>query len=77
MVREEPVLSFRARECDDYEELTLDVLREKLHADGWLYCVDCRTPIFYIEELEKHIGHIVTLSIHSDSVASEEAPPAD
>lgn len=51
-------------------------LREALVMYGWVYCVDCRRPIFSIDEALDHIkqGHLLTNEFMHDDVAPEEVP---
>lgn len=64
-------------ECGEYREFTVGEAERVIKGKGWIYCATCKSTVFSVEELERHIGHFLTLGIYSDSVASEEAPPAD
>nr|KJR72385.1 MAG: hypothetical protein TU36_02425 [Vulcanisaeta sp. AZ3] len=51
-------------------------LRDALSSFGWVYCVDCRQPLFTLEEALEHSkrGHLLTNMFMPDEVAPEEVP---
>ncbi|GAB6946355.1 hypothetical protein JCM16161A_04850 [Vulcanisaeta sp. JCM 16161] len=51
-------------------------LREALSTYGWVYCIDCKHPIFDLEEALEHLrkGHVLTNRFMPDEVAPEEVP---
>ncbi|WP_054854414.1 hypothetical protein [Vulcanisaeta distributa] len=51
-------------------------LRETLSTYGWVYCIDCKHPIFNLEEALEHLrkGHVLTNRFMPDEVAPEETP---
>ncbi|ADN50839.1 hypothetical protein [Vulcanisaeta distributa] len=51
-------------------------LREALSTFGWVYCIDCKHPIFDLEEALEHLrrGHVLTNRFMPDEVAPEEVP---
>ncbi len=65
--------------CESFSPLTRDALAELLELRGWVYCVDCRHPIFDLDEALEHAarGDKLSISFMFDEVAREEASPAD
>ncbi len=51
-------------------------LKEALSTYGWVYCVDCKQPIFDLREAMEHAkhGHLLTNRFMPDEVAPEEVP---
>lgn len=43
---------------------------------GWVYCVDCMTPLFTREEALRHVeeGHLLAVEFIPDEAAPEEIP---
>ncbi len=64
--------------CDEFKEVKVEDLFKILKERGWVYCSDCKKPIFDEEELKKHLNmnHHVTVSFLKDAVAKEESPGA-
>ncbi|MDP8024062.1 MAG: hypothetical protein ACP5LF_06230 [Nitrososphaeria archaeon] len=64
--------------CESFKEINPDDLFKVLKERGWVYCSDCKKPIFDEEELKKHLSlnHHVTVSFLKDTVAKEESPGA-
>ncbi|MGQ9781845.1 MAG: hypothetical protein ACUVQ8_06320 [Nitrososphaeria archaeon] len=60
--------------CDKFEAVDIErAIKEK----GWIHCLTCKMPVYSVESLEGHIGHVLAAEIYGDGVASEEAPSAD
>lgn len=69
---------------DDVEKMQAglrdpDEISNVISMYGWVYCVDCRTPIFDLETALDHVrhGHILVNRFMFDQVAAEEAPVSD
>jgi hypothetical protein len=59
-----------------YARDTEERIRNALSTFGWVYCVDCRQPIFDLNEALEHAkrGHLLTNEFMMDEVAAEEVP---
>ena len=64
--------------CDSFKEVKSEDLVKTFKERGWVYCSDCKKPIFDEGELKKHLelNHHVTVSFLRDTVAKEESPGA-
>jgi len=60
--------------CDTVSKTTMDSLSSVFGSLGWVYCIDCKAPIFEMEEAVKHIAshHLITTRFMYDRVAAEE-----
>ncbi|MEM2215732.1 MAG: hypothetical protein QXP57_04090 [Nitrososphaerota archaeon] len=63
--------------CKDYVEKTWEKLIEMLSERGFLYCSECKKPIYSLDELNNHKKEFISLEFFPDEVASEESPAAD
>lgn len=63
--------------CKDYVEKSWDELAERLSEVGFLYCAECRKPVFAQEELTNHRAELIPLEFFADEVACEESCCAD
>lgn len=71
------VISMPREECPGYVEADFEALVKLLLERGFLYCADCRQPIYSPDELRQHAGDRIIAIIPPDDVASEESPAAD
>jgi len=76
-VEDNTVISMPKEECSGYVEREFEVLVKLLLERGFLYCADCRQPIYSPDELRHHAKDRVMASIPPDEVACEESPAAD
>ncbi len=63
--------------CNRYKKRDAEWLRDTFKQHGWLYCHTCKTHIFNLEELEKHINDLVTFGVFFDDAIFEDAYSAD
>ncbi len=63
--------------CKNYVEKTWEKFIEQLSESGFLYCAECRKPIFSAEELHKHKPEFIPFEFFTDDVAYEEVPAGD
>ncbi|MCL7393334.1 MAG: hypothetical protein LZ169_00675 [Thaumarchaeota archaeon] len=76
-VEDNTVISMPKEACSRYVERDFEALAKLLLERGFLYCADCRQPIYSLDELRQHAGDKVIAIIPSDEVACEESPAAD
>ncbi len=64
--------------CESFKQINVEDLKAAIKERGWVYCSDCKRPIFNFEELDLHLrsNHHVTISFMHDVVAKEESPGA-
>jgi thioredoxin-related protein len=64
--------------CDGFKKVNFEDLFNALKEMGWVYCSNCKKPLFDEEELKKHLSmnHHVTVRFLKDKVAKEESPGA-
>ncbi len=66
----------RDREACGEAHGKLEVLRDRLRRDGWLYCVSCRMLITTEDELLKHLDEL-SVDYLIDESAWEDIPVGD
>jgi hypothetical protein len=76
-VGDNTVISMPKEECSGYVERDFETLVKLLLERGFLYCADCRQPIYSPDELRQHARDRVIALIPPDEVAYEESPAAD
>ncbi|MFP3213677.1 MAG: hypothetical protein RXR18_00460 [Nitrososphaeria archaeon] len=61
--------------CDGFKKVNFEDLFNALKEMGWVYCSNCKKPLFDEEELKKHLSmnHHVTVRFLKDKVAKEES----
>ncbi len=61
-------------DCDAVNKMTMDNLQSVFESLGWVYCIDCRAPVFEIDEARRHLSnhHLMTTRFMYDRVAAEE-----
>lgn len=61
-------------DCDTVNKMAMDDLSLVFESTGWIYCIDCKAPIFEMEEAVKHISnhHLIATRFMYDRVAAEE-----
>ncbi|WP_069807942.1 hypothetical protein [Vulcanisaeta thermophila] len=49
-------------------------VKRALETMGWVYCIDCRTPIFDLDAAIRHLrlGHVLATRFMRDEVTKEE-----
>ena len=62
--------------CDDYQETSLEDLKEVLLKKGWIRCLSCNKALYTVEDLVEHLEGELGFDLYSDIVASEESPVA-
>lgn len=63
--------------CPNYLERSFSSLVKRLSEHGFLYCADCKKPIYSIDELQEHVNDLILTNYPPDEVVHEESPVAD
>ncbi|MGC9209110.1 MAG: hypothetical protein ACP5GH_04590 [Nitrososphaeria archaeon] len=64
--------------CDRFSEVRPEEVERGFRERGWIYCTDCRKPLFELSEVKEHLrlNHHLTIRFLRDQVAKEESPGA-